>query len=243
MTPSGSLRLVEPATLRQELLRHRDVQRLLGNSNWRATAEAALRFCVDGIPTSVPGWAKTKTWQQVCAACSETQNRLQNQTAATSQSFTGSYGNCRGGQPITTNPQRVEVSRPKPSVGITSPSVISPSARTGPHPVTALFQTVAICSLGGIVGAKYGIWAMLAVLAGGLFPVFKQYWYAHSHGSWNAGMAALMRDEAAKREARHQAKWAAYREDCRMYTPEERYWRRFWQRQGRYAFLRLARKR
>lgn len=79
---------------------------------------------------------------------------------------------------------------------------------------------------------------MLAVLAGGLFPVFKQYWYAHRHGSWTAGMAALMRDEAAKREAKHQAKWAAYREDCRKYTPEER----FWQRQGRYAFLRLGRK-
>lgn len=84
---------------------------------------------------------------------------------------------------------------------------------------------------------------MLAFLVGGLFPVFKQYWYANRHGSWAAGMAALMREEAAKKEAKREAKWVAYREDCSTYTPEERYWRRFWQRQGRCAFLRLARKR
>ena len=242
MTSSRSLLPVEPVILRQELLRHRDVQRLLRNANWRATAEAAIKFCVDGTPTSVPGWAKTKTWQQVCAACGETQNRLQNQTAATSQSFTGSYDGYRSGQTIAI-PQRVEESRPKLSAGIISQPVIFPAAETGPHPAQAVFQTLAVSSLAGIVCAKYGAWPMLAVLAGGLFPVFKQYRYALRHGSWKAGMAALIRDEAAKREAKHHAKWAAYREDCRAYTPEERYWRRFWQRQGAYALLRLARKR
>ena len=47
------------------------VQRLLANSNWCHTAEAAIANLVHNIAPPVKSWPSTPTWQQVAAVYDE----------------------------------------------------------------------------------------------------------------------------------------------------------------------------
>jgi hypothetical protein len=55
--------------LDQKLRGLEGVQRLLRNPNWSPTAEAALAYFVNGIPSPDDGWLRTGTWKQICSAC------------------------------------------------------------------------------------------------------------------------------------------------------------------------------
>jgi len=47
------------------------VQRLLGNSNWRDAAEAAIAYFCRGVSCPVESWRRSSTWQQVAAVHTE----------------------------------------------------------------------------------------------------------------------------------------------------------------------------
>jgi hypothetical protein len=87
---------------------------------------------------------------------------------------------------------------------------------------------------------QYCVGILVAGMAAGVLQMLV---YARRHGGWARGCAVLQAENEAK-EARELArKWKAYRDDCARYTPEERYWRRFRQRQVYYAIGKWARKR
>jgi hypothetical protein len=51
--------------IRQRLLVHPVVTRLLNNPNWEPAARAAVAHLVDGKSCPVASWRKSSTWQQV----------------------------------------------------------------------------------------------------------------------------------------------------------------------------------
>jgi hypothetical protein len=58
-------------TLKQQLLGHSIVVRLLNNPNWAPAARAAIDELVDGKKCPVTSWRKSSTWQQVQMALDE----------------------------------------------------------------------------------------------------------------------------------------------------------------------------
>jgi hypothetical protein len=214
---------VDRTALRHQLIRHDRVQRLLRNSNWKAAAEAAIRFYVDGVPTPVQGWNKTRTWQQVYAAYNETYTGLQNQPPATENTFRRTSS----GQPqsLGDTPLKHQQS--------------SSSESKGPSAVGVTMFTVLASILVAVIGNHYLVpgWLVLALVGGAALNLIKSYVYAGRYGSWNEGQAALRRDEELRQAAKRQSKWESYRADCRNYTPEERYWRRFTKRHMLFYWL------
>jgi len=61
--------------LRNQLLDHPIVQRLLNNPNWKPAAVAAVDHLVDGKKCIVPSWVKSSTWKQVQMAYEELTHR------------------------------------------------------------------------------------------------------------------------------------------------------------------------
>ena len=57
--------------LKNQLLSHRLVERLLRNPNWEPAARAAVDYFVDHKKCSVPSWVKSSTWAQVKMAYEE----------------------------------------------------------------------------------------------------------------------------------------------------------------------------
>jgi hypothetical protein len=51
--------------IKQKLLEHPIVTRLLNNPNWAPAAHAAIAELVDGKRCPVNSWRKSSTWQQV----------------------------------------------------------------------------------------------------------------------------------------------------------------------------------
>ena len=51
--------------LKQQLLAHPIVERLLRNPNWEPAARAAVDELVEGRKCPVTSWRKSSTWQQV----------------------------------------------------------------------------------------------------------------------------------------------------------------------------------
>ena len=61
--------------LRNKLLDHPIVQRLLNNPNWKPAAEAAVNHFIDHKKCIVPSWVKSSTWKQVQMAYEEITER------------------------------------------------------------------------------------------------------------------------------------------------------------------------
>jgi hypothetical protein len=61
----------EKEALREKLLKHAIVIRLLNNPNWEPAARAAVAFLIDGKNCPVVSWRKSSTWQQVQMAFDE----------------------------------------------------------------------------------------------------------------------------------------------------------------------------
>jgi len=57
--------------LKNQLLDHHLVQRLLNNPNWKPAAVAAVDYFVDHKQCTVPSWVKSSTWRQVQMAYDE----------------------------------------------------------------------------------------------------------------------------------------------------------------------------
>jgi hypothetical protein len=234
---------IDRVVLRKELLRNPGVQRLLRQPNWKPAAEAAIRFYLDGTPSSAPGWTKTSTWQQVCTAYHETKTRLEGQSAATSQT---SIAPPRGTTaPVTEGNFTGKEAKQPQAVSVAASAATTVNAKEkGPSAV----WVVAIATnsvLAVIIGRQHQVplWLLLVAVGGFAGALLQHYTYACRYGSWSAGQAALRKEAERRREAERQAKWDAYYADCRNFTPEERYWRRFWQRQARYSLMRWLRKR
>ncbi len=62
---------MENAVLKQQLLAHPIVTRLLNNPNWAPAARAAVAELLDGKRCPVTSWRKSSTWQQVQMALDE----------------------------------------------------------------------------------------------------------------------------------------------------------------------------
>jgi hypothetical protein len=63
--------LMTKEALKQRLLDHAIVLRLLNNPNWAPAARAAVAELVDGKKCPVTSWRKSSTWQQVKMALDE----------------------------------------------------------------------------------------------------------------------------------------------------------------------------
>jgi hypothetical protein len=57
--------------MKQKLLEHPIVTRLLNNPNWAPAAQAAIAELVEGKRCPVNSWRKSSTWQQVQMALDE----------------------------------------------------------------------------------------------------------------------------------------------------------------------------
>jgi hypothetical protein len=57
--------------IKQRLLAHPIVTRLLNNPNWEPAARAAVAELVEGKKCPVTSWRKSSTWQQVKMAFDE----------------------------------------------------------------------------------------------------------------------------------------------------------------------------
>ncbi len=62
---------MDPKKLKQQLLEHPIVTRLLNNPNWAPAARAAVAELVEGKKCPVTSWRKSSTWQQVKMAFDE----------------------------------------------------------------------------------------------------------------------------------------------------------------------------
>jgi hypothetical protein len=69
--------LMADENIRQELLAHPIVTRLLNNPNWEPAARAAMAFLIDGKTCPVVSWRKSSTWQQVQLALDEVKDKRQ----------------------------------------------------------------------------------------------------------------------------------------------------------------------
>ena len=62
---------LDKEALREKLLKHPIVVRLLNNPNWEPAARAAMANLIDGKNCPVVSWRKSSTWQQVQMAFDE----------------------------------------------------------------------------------------------------------------------------------------------------------------------------
>jgi hypothetical protein len=60
--------------IKEKLLEHPIVTRLLNNPNWAPAAQAAIAELVEGKKCPVSSWRKSSTWQQVQMVLDEIKN-------------------------------------------------------------------------------------------------------------------------------------------------------------------------
>jgi len=72
-----SCAMANTEALKNQLLDHHLVQRLLNNPNWKPAAVAAVDYYVDHKKCIVPSWVKSSTWRQVQMAYDELTQKQQ----------------------------------------------------------------------------------------------------------------------------------------------------------------------